>query len=100
MEQFRCLGAKLTNKNSTHEEMNSRSKSGNAYYHSVQNPLSSSLLSKNINIKTYRTLILPVVLYGRKAWSVTWREVHRLSVFEDRVLRKIFRPRRDEETGK
>jgi hypothetical protein len=65
----------------------------------VQNLLSSSLLSENINTKMYRNTILPVVLYGCETWSLTLREERRLSVFENRVLRKIFGPKRDEVTG-
>jgi len=61
--------------------------------------LSSSLLSKNIKIKTYRTLILPVVLYGCETWSLTLRKVRRLRVFENKVLRRIFGTKRDEVTG-
>jgi hypothetical protein len=57
------------------------------------------LLSKNIKIKIYRTIILPVVLYGCETWSVTLREEHRLRVLENRVLRRIFEPKRDEVTG-
>src|SRR5215470_2582028 len=66
---------------------------------SVQNLLSSRLLSKNLKIKIYRTIILPVVLYGCETWSLTLREEHRLSVFENRVLRRVFGPKRDEMTG-
>ena len=73
--------------------------SGNACYHSVQNLLSSRLLSKNLKIKIYRTIILPVVLYGCKTWPLTLREEKKLSVFENMVLRRIFGPRRDEVTG-
>jgi len=61
--------------------------------------LSSRLLSKNLKIKTYRTIILPVVLYGCETWSLTFREERRLRVFENRVLRKVFGPKRDEVTG-
>ena len=64
----------------------------------MQNLLSSSLLSKNLHIKIYRTIILPVVLYGCETWSLTLREEHRLRVFENRVLR-IFGPKRDGVTG-
>ena len=64
-----------------------RLESGNACYHSVQNVLSSSLLYKNINIKIYRTIIFPVVLYGFETWSLTLNEERRLRVFESRVLR-------------
>jgi hypothetical protein len=61
--------------------------------------LSSSLLYKNIKIRIYGTIILPVVLYGYGTWSLTLREQHRLRVFENRVLRRIFGPKREEVTG-
>ena len=64
VELFKYLGITLTNKNSIQEEIKSRLKLGNACYYSVQNLLSSSLLSKNLKMKIYRTIILPVVLYG------------------------------------
>ena len=67
--------------------------------HSVQNLLSSRLLSKNLKIKIYKTTILPVVLYGCGTWSLTLREERKLRVFENMVLRRIFGPRRDEITG-
>ena len=67
-------------------------------YNSVQNLLSSRLLSKNLKIKVCRTIILPVVLYGYETWSLTLREERKLRVFENVVLR-IFGPRRDEVTG-
>jgi hypothetical protein len=78
----------------------SRLKSRNACYHSVQNFLSSRMLSKNTKIKIYRTINLPVVLYGCETWSLTLREEHRLRVLENRVLRRGFGPNRDEVTGK
>ena len=77
------------------EEIKSRLKLGNACYHSVQNLLSSRLLSKNLKIKIYRTVILPVVLCGCETWSLPLREERRLRMFENRVLRKIFGPKRD-----
>jgi hypothetical protein len=61
--------------------------------------LSSRLLSRNIKVKIYKNIILPVVLYGCETWSLTLRVEHRLWVFENRVLRGIFGPKRDEETG-
>jgi hypothetical protein len=57
------------------------------------------LLSKNTKIKIYRTIILPVDLYGCETWSLTLRKEHRLRVFENRVLTRIFGPQRDEVTG-
>ena len=65
----------------------------------MQNLLSSSLISKNLKIKIYRIIILPVVLYGCETWSLTLREERRLRVFENRVLRREFGPERDEVTG-
>jgi hypothetical protein len=59
---------------------------------------SSLLLSKNIKIRIYKIIILPVVLYGCDTWSLTLREEHRLRVSENRVLRRIFGPKRDEVT--
>jgi hypothetical protein len=60
--------------------------------------LSSRLLSRNVKVKIYKTIILPVVLYGCETWSLTLREEYRLRVFENRVLRIIFGPKRDEVT--
>ena len=68
------------------------------YYHSVQNLLSSKLLSKNLKIKIYRTIILPI-LHGCETWSLALREERKLRVFENMVLRRIFGPRRDEVMG-
>ena len=99
MNQFKYLGATLTDQNSIHEENKSRSKSGNTCCDSVQNLLSSSLLSKNIKIKIHRTKILPVVLFWCEAWCVTLREERRLWVYENRVLRTIFGPKKEEGTG-
>ena len=65
----------------------------------MQNLLSSSLLSKNLKIKIYRTIILPVVLYGCDTWLLTLREEHRLRVFENGVWRRIFGPNMDEVKG-
>jgi hypothetical protein len=99
VEQFKYLGTALTNRNSIQEEIKIRLKSGNGRYNSVQDLLSSSLLSKNTKIKIHRIIIFPVVLYGCETWSLTLREEHRLRVFENWVLRRIFGPKRDEVTG-
>jgi hypothetical protein len=66
----------------------------------VQNLLSTKLLSKNLKIRIYRTIILPVILYGCETWLLTLREERRMKVFENRVLRRIFGPKRDDVTGK
>ncbi|KAJ4431820.1 hypothetical protein ANN_20425 [Periplaneta americana] len=72
---------------------------GNACYYSVEKLLSSSLLSKNLKVRIYKTVILPVLLYGCETWTLTLREEHRFRVFENKVLRKIFGAKRDEVTG-
>ena len=73
--------------------------SGNACYYSVQKHLSYKRLSINLNIKIYRTIILPVVVNGCETWSLTLRVECRMRVFENRVLRRIFEPKRDTVTG-
>jgi len=64
--EFKYLGTTLTNQNSIAEEIKSRLKSGNSCYHSVQNLLSSRVLSRNLKIKIYKTVILPVFCMGVK----------------------------------
>jgi hypothetical protein len=89
----------LTYQNSIKEDIKSRQKSGNVCYHSVQNLLPSSLLSKNTKIKINRNIILSVVLHECETWSLTLREERRQRAFENRVLRRIFGPRRQKVTG-
>ena len=83
--------------NSIQEEVSSGLKTGNACYHSVQNLLSSTLLSKVLKNRIFRTIIL-LILYGCETWSLILREERRLRAFENRVLRRIFGPKRDDET--
>jgi len=99
VEEFKYLGTTLINQNSIAEEIKSRWIPKSACYHSVQNLLSSRLLSKNLKIKVYRTIILPFVFYECETWSLKLREESKLRVFENMVLRRIFGPRRDEITG-
>jgi sorting nexin-29 len=80
--KFKYLRSTLTDQNCIHEEIRSRLNSGNACYHAVQNLLSSCLLSRNVKIKIYKTIILPVVLYGCETLSLTLREENRLRVFK------------------
>jgi hypothetical protein len=94
MSQFKYLGTTVTNHNFVQEEIKRILSSGNACYHSVQSLLSSHLLSKNIKMRICETIILPVVLYECQTWSLTLREEHRLRVFENKVLRRIFGPKR------
>ncbi|KAJ4450277.1 hypothetical protein ANN_01697 [Periplaneta americana] len=99
VEKFKYLGATVTNINDTREKIKRRINMGNACYYSVEKLLSSSLLSKNLKVRIYKTVILPVLLYGCETWTLTLREEHRLRVFENKVLRKIFGAKRDEVTG-
>jgi hypothetical protein len=96
---FRYLGTMLTDQICMHKKIKSRLNSGNVCYHLVQNLLSSHLLSRNLNVKIHKTIILPVVLYGCGTWFLALGEEHRLRVFENRVLRGIFGPERDEVMG-
>ncbi|KAJ4444123.1 hypothetical protein ANN_05912 [Periplaneta americana] len=99
VEKFKYLGATVTNINDTREEIKRRINMGNACYYSVQKLLSSSLLSKNLKVRIYKTVILPITLYGCETWTLTLREKHRLRVFKNKVLRKIFGAKRVEVTG-
>ena len=93
------MGTNLTNRNSIHEEIKSKLKSGNACYHPAQNLLSSSLLSKNLKSKIYKDVILPVLLHGCETWSLTLRDERGLRVFGNSVLRRVFVFKRDRVTG-
>jgi hypothetical protein len=95
VSQFKYLGTTVSNQNLIQEEMKRRLNSGNACYHSVKKLLSFRMLSKNMKFRIYKTIILPVVLYGCETWSLTVREEHKQRVFENRVLRRIFGPKSD-----
>jgi len=100
VEGFKYSGTTLMTQNAFQKEIKSRMESGNACYHSVQNLLSCSLLSKNIKMKIYRKYNLACCFVW--VWNVVAHiegKRHRLSVFENRVLRRIFGPKRDEVTG-
>jgi hypothetical protein len=80
----------VTNQNLIQEEIKRRLNSGNTCYHSVQKLLSSHLQSKNVKIKIYKTIILPVVLYGHETWPLTLREEHKLRAFENGAEENIW----------
>jgi hypothetical protein len=94
--KLKYLGTSLTDQNCMQEEIKRRLNSGNDCCLLVHSLLSSRLLSRNVKVKIYKTIILPVVLFGCETWSLTLREENRLRVFENRVLRRIFGPKRDE----
>jgi hypothetical protein len=89
--------------NSNKSKLGSQSKSrlnfGNACYHSVQSVMCSHLVPRNLKIKIYKTIILHVVLYGCETFTLTVRDVHRLRVFENRLLRRVIGPKREEVVG-
>jgi hypothetical protein len=89
----------VTNQNFIQEEIKRRLNSGNACYHSVQTLLSFHLLSKNVKVRIYSTIILPVVLHGCESWSLTVREEHKLRLLKTRLLRRILGPIKDGVTG-
>jgi hypothetical protein len=95
--QFKYLGIRVANQTLIQEEIKRRQNLGNACYRSVQNLWSSRLLSKNLKIRIYKTIILLVVLYGMR--SLTLSEENRLKVFENRTVKRTFGPMRDEVTG-
>jgi hypothetical protein len=99
MWTFQIVGNGPNKSNIIHEEIKSRLKSGNACYHLVQNVCLLSLLSKNIKIKIYMIITLPVALYGCGPWSLTLREERRLRMFEKRLLEKIVGGKGGEVTG-
>ena len=90
VKTFKYLGYLLINQNYIHEEIKCRLTAENSCHYSIQTLLSSRLLSNNLKIKIYKTIILPVMLYGCKTWYLSLREERRLRVFEYRILRRIF----------
>ena len=96
--ESKYFGTNLKNQNPFQGEIRSGLNSANTCYNSVKNLLSSNLLSKNLNIKIYWTIILPVVLYGCETWWLTLRGERRLKAFRNWVLRRIFWHRMGEVT--
>jgi hypothetical protein len=99
MSHIKYLGTTIIDQNLIQKEIKGRLNSSNASYHSVHNLLYSHLNSKHLKLKIYKTLILPVVLYGCETYSLILREERRLKVFESRMLIRIFRPKWGEVMG-
>jgi hypothetical protein len=99
MSRVQIFKFKYSNQSSFQKEIKRSLNSSNACYHSVQNLLSSRLLSKNLKIRIYKTIIFPVVLHGCETWSLILMEKHRLRMFDNRVLRRVFRPSKNEVMG-
>jgi hypothetical protein len=93
--QLKYLGTTVTNQNLIQEKIKRILNLDKAYYHSVHNLSSSRLLSKKVKIGIYKTIILPVVLYGCDTWCLTLMEEHSQTLFENRVLRRTFGPKGD-----
>jgi hypothetical protein len=98
VEHFKYLRKTLTNQSFIHEYVKSRLNMGNSCYHSVQNLYLPASCSKIVMIKIYGSVILPVVICGYETWSLILREEDGSKLFGNRVLRKTFRPKRDEVT--
>jgi hypothetical protein len=99
MAMFEYLRRTVKNQNLFREDTKSSLNSGNSYYHSFKKLYFSRLLSKNIEIKICKTIILYVVLYGCETWSLILSKERRLRVFENRVPRRIFGPKSSETSG-
>jgi len=99
VDEFKFLATTFKNQNSIREINHSTLQSGNACCQFVKNLLFSSLLPNTIKIKIQRTVILSIVSYRYENWSLTLKEEHMLSVFQSKVLRELFGPKRDDMTG-
>jgi hypothetical protein len=94
--KLKYLGILVKNHNLIYEEIKSKVNPGIAYYHSLWNLQFSHLLSRNVKIKIYRIIILLVVSYGCETWPLILGKRHRMMILENKVLREIFGPKRDE----
>ncbi|KAL4088534.1 hypothetical protein QTP88_023628 [Uroleucon formosanum] len=99
VSHFNYLGSILTNDNNIKVEIDTRLKKGNNCYYGLGKVLSAKAVSKNLKVQIYTTLIRPVVLYGSETWPLRKAEQMRLEVFERKILRRIFGPCKDDQTG-
>ncbi|KAL4084248.1 hypothetical protein QTP88_028073 [Uroleucon formosanum] len=99
VSHFNYLGSILTNDNNIKVEIDTRLKKGNNCYYGLGKVLSAKAVSKNLKVQIYTTLIRPVVLYGSETWPLRKAEQMRLEVFERKILRRVFGPCKDDQTG-
>jgi hypothetical protein len=97
ISRFTYLGSVLTESNSIIAEINERIKKGNATYYKNRKSLTSKLLTRNIKLRLYLTLIRPIVTYGAETWAETENELQKLLIFERKILRKIYGPVKDQD---
>ncbi len=90
VSEFKYLGTTINDENKIRVEINRRMHSSNACFCAVNGLLKSKLLSKNVKVRVYKTIIMPVLLYGCETWALTKAHENRFRVFENKVLRKIF----------
>jgi hypothetical protein len=95
--KFKYLETILTNQNDIHDEIKIRLNLGTCLLSISPKSFVFTSHIKNLKIKIYKTVILPTALYGCETWSLTLREEHRLRVFENRVLRRVFGPEKEED---
>jgi len=99
VDEFKYLGTILTSDNNNKTEINRRLHAGNGCYYATNTLLKSRLLSRNTKVRIYKTIIKPVFTYGCETWVLTKGEENKFKVFENKVIRKIYGPKKDEETG-
>ena len=93
VEEFKYLGSLVTEDNRTSKEVNERIKAGNRCYGALQHLMKSKDISNKGKIKIYRTIIRPVVTYAAETWCLLKNDETRISVWERKILRRIFRPK-------
>jgi len=97
VSNFKYLGVDINQQANSHEEINRRITAGNKCYFALEPLFKSRLLSKNTKLRLYKVLIRPVVLYACGAWASTKSDEKRLLIFERKILRRIYGPKRNEE---
>jgi len=97
VDNFKYLGTMVNEKNNRSVEVNARLTMANRAYHGLQNHMKSRIISRSIKTLLYKTLIRPVLTYGAETWVLSKQDEHRLSIFEHKILRRIYGPVMDGE---